>query len=56
MAGSPQQSGSSGNAQKGPKTMGASSSCGPQHVKGGASMKCGPKGGPRAQQSGSRGG
>ena len=55
MAGSPRQSGSSGDAQKG-MAKGKVAAAGAARVKGGAGEKCGPKAGPRSQQSGSRGG
>jgi hypothetical protein len=51
-----QQSGCTGDAQKGPTSKAASSSAGSQRVKGGAGVRGGPKGGPRSQQSGGRGG
>lgn len=51
-----QQSGGTGDAQKGATSKAGSSSAGAQRVKGGATVRGGPKAGPRSQQSGSRGG
>lgn len=53
--GSMQQSGCSGDGQKGAAKMSVAAA-GAAKVSGGAAMKGGPKAGPREQQSGSRGG